>query len=98
MRTHIHSQRVDVVVIGAGAAGVGAAIAAARNGATTLLVDAGPTVGGELLTGMTIDGAVNARGEMVVGGPLNEIIDECKAMDGFVGIFNDHRSEERRVG
>ncbi|MDX9862866.1 MAG: FAD-dependent oxidoreductase [Rhodospirillales bacterium] len=91
MRTHIHSQRVDVVVIGAGAAGVGAAIGAARNGATTLLVDAGPTVGGELLTGMTVDGAVNARGELVVGGALTEIIDECKAMDGFVGIFNDHR-------
>lgn len=91
MRTHIHNRHVDVVVIGAGAAGVGAAIGAARNGAKTLLVDAGPMVGGELLTGMTVDGAVNARGELVVGGALTEIIDECKAMDGFVGIFNDHR-------
>jgi hypothetical protein len=91
MRTPIQTRHVDVLVIGAGAAGVGAAIGAARNGATTLLVDAGPTVGGELLTGMTIDGAVNARGELIVGGPLSEILDECKAMDGYVGIFNDYR-------
>lgn len=91
MQTPIHNRRVDVLVIGAGAAGVGAAIGAARNGATTLLVDAGPTVGGELLTGMTIDGAVNARGELVVGGTLSEILGECKAMDGLVGIFNDYR-------
>lgn len=91
MRTPIHNRQVDVVVIGGGAAGIGAAIAAARNGASTLLVDAGPTVGGELLTGMTIDGAVNGRGERVIGGPLDEILEECRAMDGLVGVFNDHR-------
>ena len=91
MKTDIHYRRVDTLVVGAGAAGVGAAIGAAKTGSRTLLVDAGPTIGGELLTGMTVDGAVNARGEWITGGVLTEILEECKAMDGYVGVLNDYR-------
>ena len=47
-------------------------------------------LGGEMLSGMTIDGAVNARGERIVG-ILDELIEELKLMDGYVGIFNDWR-------
>ena len=42
----------DVVVLGAGASGIAAAIAAARAGLRTILVDAGPMPGGELISGM----------------------------------------------
>ena len=81
----------DVVVLGAGAAGVCAAIAAAREGARTVLIDAGPMPGGELLTGMAIDGAVNGRGEWVVGGVARELLDECRRLGGYIGALNDWR-------
>ncbi|GAA4341278.1 FAD-dependent oxidoreductase [Pigmentiphaga soli] len=81
----------DVVVLGAGAAGIAAAIAAAREGARTLLLEAGPLPGGELLTGMAVDGALNARGEWVVGGVARELFDECERLGGYIGPLNDWR-------
>ncbi|HEX7004879.1 MAG TPA: FAD-dependent oxidoreductase [Trueperaceae bacterium] len=85
------SKRYDVVVIGAGSAGVSAAIAAARNGARTLLLDSGPTVGGELLSGLPIDGALNARGEWIVGGVMRELLDACAELGGYIGEVFDWR-------
>lgn len=82
----------DVVVIGAGAAGIAAATAAARNGADTLLIDAGPEAGGELLSGIPIDGCLNTRGEWIVGGFLRELLDECARLGGYVGHMFDFRS------
>ncbi len=79
------------LIVGAGAAGIGAAVGAAKNGEDTILIEAGPLLGGELLAGMTINGAINARGEPIVGGVLTELVDECKKMDGYVGVLNDHR-------
>jgi hypothetical protein len=84
-------QSYDVVVVGGGCAGIAAAAGAARNGSRTLLVDAGPSLGGELLSGMTIDGAINARGEWIAGGVLDELVAELKKLDGYVGAFNDWR-------
>lgn len=81
----------DVVVVGGGAAGIAAAWSAARGGARTALVDAGPLVGGELLSGLPIDGCKNQHGEWVVGGFLNALIEECDAMGGYVGTFSDWR-------
>ena len=81
----------DVAVIGGGAAGVGAAIAAAKNGARTILVEAGPIFGGELLSGMSVDGVLNGRGEWVVRGVADEIFEECRKMDGFIGPLHDYR-------
>ena len=60
----------EVVVAGAGPAGVAAAIAAAANGARTLLVESAGTVGGDAITGLPILGACNSHGERVVGGVL----------------------------
>jgi hypothetical protein len=81
----------DVVVLGGGASGVTAAAAAAKNGKKTLIVDAGAMLGGELLSGMSIDGLLNARAEYVVGGISDEFFAECKEMDGFIGPVHDHR-------
>ena len=84
-------QHYDVIVLGGGSAGIAAAIAAARNGARTALVEAGPMLGGELLTGMTVDGAINGRGEDTVGGVLNDLLQACRDMGGFVAKLNDWR-------
>lgn len=81
----------DVVVLGAGAAGIAAAISAARSGARTVLVDAGPIPGGELISGMAVDGAVNGRGEWILGGVGRELFDECQRLGGYIGPLNDWR-------
>ncbi len=91
MSDTLHHHQYDTVVVGGGSAGIAAAVGAARNGAKTLLIDAGPTLGGELLTGMTIDGAINARGEWIIGGVLDELVEELKRMNGYVGAFCDWR-------
>jgi len=81
----------DVVVVGAGAAGVTAAAAAARFGKRTLLIESGSVPGGELISGMPVDGAVNARGEWIMGGIGRELFDECNLLGGYIGPINDHR-------
>lgn len=91
MAQRLHSARFDVVVLGGGASGVAAAAAAARNGRKTLLIESGTMLGGELLSGMSLDGVLNARGEYVVGGFSDELFAECRAMDGFIGPVHDHR-------
>lgn len=85
------TEHYDVIIAGGGCAGIAAAASAAKCGARTLLIEAGPTLGGELLSGMTIDGAINALGEPVVGGVLDELVAYLKEMDGFVGALNDWR-------
>lgn len=87
----IQHRPFDVVVVGAGSAGIAAAICAAERGARTALVESGGMLGGELLTGMTIDGAINALGEQVSGGILDRIVDRIETMGGFVRKLSDWR-------
>lgn len=89
---YYEQEKYDVAVIGAGAAGVAAAIAAAKNGAKTILIESTSVIGGDLLSGIPIDGAVNASGEWVVGGILKEILEELDKNGGYIGPFNDRRS------
>ena len=92
MSRAMRHDRFDVAVIGGGAAGIGAAIAAARNGARTVLIDAGPMVGGELVSGIPVDGCLSSRGEWVVGGVVAELFAECERLGGYIGPINDFRS------
>lgn len=91
MSSPIDHHSYDVVVVGAGSAGVAAAISAAEAGARTALIEAGGMLGGELLTGMTIDGAINARGEQISGGVLDKLMQRCEALGGFVRRLSDWR-------
>lgn len=85
-------REVDVVVLGAGASGVPAAITAAELGQKVVLVDRGPLPGGELIGGLPILGAANSRGEVTVGGVLTRFIDRLKAADAYVGMPFDWRT------
>jgi hypothetical protein len=84
-------QHHDVVVLGGGSAGIAAALGAAKSGARTLLIESAPFVGGELLSGLPVDGCLNARGEWIVGGVLRELLDACVPLDGYVGEVFDWR-------
>lgn len=91
MAQKLREEEYDVVVIGGGCAGVAAAASAAKNGARTLLIEAGSMIGGELITGLPVDGAMNARGEWIVGGVLKEILDEHERLGGYIGPVKDWR-------
>lgn len=68
----------DVVVVGAGTAGAIAAIASARTGAKTLLIDQYGSIGGVLALGMSLLGASDAEGYKALGGIGGELIDRLK--------------------
>lgn len=75
----------DVVVVGGGVTGVGTAIAAARTGARTALIEARPFVGGNAATGLCIHSYFTRFGEQVVFGLAQELVDRCVDAGGAVG-------------
>lgn len=81
----------SVVVVGSGPAGIAAACAAADNGASVTLVEARPFLGGELVSGLPVDGCLNARGEWLVGGAARVLFDGCKRRNGYIGPLFDWR-------
>lgn len=75
---------VDVLVAGGGPAGVAAAIAAARGGADTMLVDRYGYLGGLATGGLVLymDGLFDAAGRRCVGGVLWELLERLDEMGG----------------
>lgn len=80
------------MVVGAGSAGVSAAVASARSGARTVLIDASSWLGGELVSGLPVDSCVNARGEWIVGGFARSLFDSVDRMGGYIGPVFDWRT------
>lgn len=82
----------DVVVIGGGCAGIASAISAVKNGTRVLLIESGAFLGGDIISGLPIDGCLNARGEWIVGGVIREIFEECERRGGYIGPVCDFRA------
>ena len=83
----------DVLVAGGGMAGIAAAIASARTGADTVLIDKAGWLGGMGITGATglhsffniFSAHPGAERTRVVGGIAQELVDRCQAAGGGVG-------------
>src|ERR1043166_7211827 len=72
----------DVIVAGGGTAGAIAAIAAARMGARTCLVEGGGHLGGTCLALANITPFHNTRGEQIVRGLPQELVERIGAHGG----------------
>jgi hypothetical protein len=75
-----------VLVCGAGAAGMAAAIAAARAGREVVLVELGRDVGGTLADALlhTIAGLYDGRGALINGGLAQELVERLQSADPSV--------------
>ena len=80
----------DVLVIGGGSAGIGAALSAARHGANTVIIEQTCALGGNGTSGMVPALApfnYNAKdGEPYLRGIAWEIVERLDAADGFFGL------------
>jgi len=81
----------DVCVIGAGPAGFGAAIAAARNGASTLLIERYGFIGGNLTIAMVNPMFTfhDIKGRQVIRGIAGELVDRLVQVTGSLGHVTD---------
>ena len=74
-------KQADVVVIGGGAAGTCAAIASARNGASTLLIEQHGCLGGMMTLGLVMPLSAQAtKGGQSFGGILHELLERIIAL------------------
>ncbi len=84
-------EQFDVVVVGGGTAGIFAAVAAARNGAKTLLLEREGGLGGVGSLGLCHNWLTfhDYRGQQVVRGLAQELIERLVAAGGSIGHVED---------
>ncbi len=75
----------DLIVVGGGPGGLPAAIAAARAGLKTLLIERSATLGGLANSGLPLLGFVDRAGDQVLGGIPQEFVDRLAQVDGTMG-------------
>jgi ribulose 1,5-bisphosphate synthetase/thiazole synthase len=82
---------IDVIVCGGGTAGAVAAIASARSGARTMLIDQYGRVGGMASTGMSFLGVSDAGGRRALGGIGAELFERL----GRIGAAFEDRPDKQ---
>lgn len=79
------TDKVDVLVVGGGTAGVIAALQAARAGAITLLVERGSQLGGTITTGgVSFPGLFDAWGKQIIAGIGWELVKKAVELDNGI--------------
>lgn len=81
----------DVVVVGGGTAGMLATVAAARNGAKTLVVERWGFLGGTATYGIPFLGMFDGNGRQVNGGLAQELVDRLVENGGSLGHVHGGR-------
>ena len=90
-------EEYDVLVAGGGTAGVFAAVAAARAGARTLLVEKNGLLGGTMTAGyVNFPGIFNFWDKQLITGPCWELMEELAAEGGAVLPDNDYTKKHFR--
>lgn len=77
--------KTEVLVLGGGSGGLGAALAAAREGAETIIVDRQGFLGGNMTIGLPLLGFLDAQGRHVTKGLAQELVDRLIELDGAFG-------------
>lgn len=77
--------KTEVAVIGGGPGGIAAAVAAARQGAKTLIVERLGFLGGGMTTGLPLLAYLDVKGRQVTGGIAQEIVDRLIEKGGSYG-------------
>jgi hypothetical protein len=78
-------RKAEVVIVGGGTSGALAAIASARNGTDTLIVESNGFLGGTATFGYPFLGFFNGRGEQVVSGIPQEVVDRLVSLGASPG-------------
>ncbi len=73
-------KEVDVLVVGGGPSGITAAAAAAEEGAKVMLIESRSFVGGNMTIGLPILGFLGQKGNQIIKGLPQKLIDRLKAM------------------
>jgi NADPH-dependent 2,4-dienoyl-CoA reductase/sulfur reductase-like enzyme len=79
----------ELVVCGGGLTGVMAAVAAARSGASTLLIEANGYLGGVVAMGLPIQGYFDRDGHQIAQGLAQEFVERLWARGGAYHKFID---------
>lgn len=79
----------DVVVVGGGATGIVAAMASARAGARTAIVEYNGFVGGNVIPGLPLLGYHNNSGQLIVKGIAYEIARKLQDMGAATSFYMD---------
>src|ERR1700733_9308832 len=81
-------ERYDVVVVGGGSGGVGAAVGAARSGASVHLIERYPFLGGAATASSVLSycGFFDQRRELVVGGGGGGLLERVRGADAYQEI------------
>ncbi|MGI6005444.1 MAG: FAD-dependent oxidoreductase [Christensenellales bacterium] len=79
-------KKTDVLVVGGGPAGLGAAVSAARNGAKVILMERYGYLGGMATGGsvLLLDSMCDGKGNIVVKGLVEEVIARLRDYDGII--------------
>ncbi|MGI6149610.1 MAG: FAD-dependent oxidoreductase, partial [Limnochordia bacterium] len=79
------AKKYDVIVAGGGPAGIGAAVAAARAGAKTLLLERYGFLGGNMTHGLPLFVFHAFNGEKIIDGIPQELVDRLISLRGCLG-------------
>ena len=82
-------ERRDVVVVGGGTTGVAAALASARAGASTLLLECNGFLGGNAITGLPWLGFHNRERKRIIGGIPMEYVRDLWKLDAATRFYFD---------